>query len=107
MISQSARLDSLGTEVLARRCAHPDQIVRVHRSEIGFPEAVKEVHERGEAHFAPRNTKRFAGTNTRSVPRLASSFLVGVPRHARVRQASAITPAVVLLAISGAMRSIP
>ena len=69
MISQSARLGSLGTEVLARRCVIA---VSMDCGRLGS----------------------------------ASSFLVDVRRHARVRQASAITLAVVLLAISGVMRSI-
>jgi hypothetical protein len=32
---------------------HPDQVVRVHRREIGFPKPVQEVLQRREANFAP------------------------------------------------------
>src|SRR6516165_4266320 len=33
---------------------HPDQVVRVHRREIGFPKPVQEVLQRSEADVAPR-----------------------------------------------------
>ena len=33
--------------------AHPDQVVRAHRREIGFPKSVQEVFQRCEADFAP------------------------------------------------------
>src|SRR5215813_106711 len=34
--------------------AHPDQVIRVHRREIGLPKPVQEVLQRSEADVAPR-----------------------------------------------------
>src|ERR1700691_4615228 len=33
--------------------AHPDQVIRVHRQEVSFPEAMEEVLQRCEADSAP------------------------------------------------------